>query len=143
MRLPDVLYIIDYDERTVTLISKECVAASEFGSDNTYSGSTIEAALKNYYASNISVEAKTAVSGDGLFLLTTEQTKEIDAGVRKCPQYTGTDFNYWWLNSAGSHDMVAACVYGENGNVEEYGTYVFKTLGVRPAIKEENADVDS
>ena len=128
-------YLIDYDESTVTLLSKECVVASESGSNNTYSGSTVETAVNNYYDYNVSSDAKTAVDGDGMFLLTTEQAKELNADVLKCSQYTGTDFNYWWLNSAGSHDMVAACVYGEDGNVEEYGTYVFKMLGVRPAIK--------
>ncbi len=127
-------YLIDYDDSSVTLLSKECVVASEFGSNNTYSGSTVEAAVNNYFDNNISSDAKTVVDGDGMFLLTTEQAKELNSDVLKCSQYTGTDFNYWWLNSAGSHDMVAACVYGENGNVEEYGTYVFKKLGVRPAI---------
>ena len=39
-------YLIDYDSTTVTLLSKECVAASSFGSNTTYSGSTVEAAVK-------------------------------------------------------------------------------------------------
>ena len=49
---------------TVTLLAKECVAASMYvsdGSSNAYSGSTVENAVKNYYDNIISNNVKTAI----------------------------------------------------------------------------------
>ena len=56
-------YLIDYDATTVTLLSEECVTASKFGTDSTYSGSTVETAVNNYYKNNISTAAKAALIG--------------------------------------------------------------------------------
>ncbi len=64
-------YLIDYDDSTVTLLSKECVGASAFGNNNTYSGSTLQTYVNNWYNGNsgISSDAKTAVN-DSAFILT-------------------------------------------------------------------------
>ena len=91
---------------TVTLLSKECVAASQYdsnGSSNTYSGSTVENAVNNYYANSISDAVKSAIADDKMFLLTKDQADAItNAEVRKCPQYSGTNANAWWLCSPGN-----------------------------------------
>ncbi len=112
-------YLIDYDDSTVTLLSKECVAASKFNNDttdgNNYSGSVVESAVSTYYNNSISTEAKTAVSGSGAFLLTTEQAQKIknaNSEVLKCSQATGAEANIWWLCSPGDDDRIAACVGG-------------------------------
>ena len=49
-------YLIDYDDTTVTLLSKECVGASAFGTNQEYleySGSTVETAVNSYYTDSI------------------------------------------------------------------------------------------
>jgi len=40
----------------------------------------------------------------------------------------------WWLRSPGNNDNNAACVFGQNGNVNENGNNVKKEFGVRPAL---------
>ena len=40
----------------------------------------------------------------------------------------------WWLCSSGNNDNKAACVNGDNGNVNSNGNNVNKKLGVRPAL---------
>ena len=123
---------------TVTLLSKECVAASQFSSNkrrNTYSGSAVETAVNNYYTNSISSDAKTAVVDGNMFLLTIDQAKAItNVNVRKCSQYPGTYSNSWWLSSPSPYDMMAACVWG-NGYVNDLGYLVEWALGVRPALK--------
>jgi hypothetical protein len=39
----------------------------------------------------------------------------------------------WWLRSPGYYSNEAACVYG-NGVVNDDGNYVFRDVGVRPAL---------
>ena len=94
-------YLIDYDSSTVTLLAKECVAALQYNSSGTFvdysSNPTVKNAVDTYYNS-ISADAKIAVSGDGMFLLTEDQANGIsNADVRKCQRFTGTDPNGWWL----------------------------------------------
>ncbi len=133
-------YLIDYDESTVTLLSKECVAASQFrtvANDNNYSGSAVEEVVNNWYTDNISSASKIAVNGNGMFLLTTQQAQAItNVEVRKCPQYPGTELNIWWLCSPDSTMYImVAFVRGSDGNVYGGGANVRKVLGVRPALK--------
>ena len=114
-------YLIDYDSTTVTLLSKECVAASKFGSKNTYSGSTVETAVNNYYTNNISADAKAAVNGNGMFLLTTAQANAMTTDQRKCAQASGASANIWWLCSAGKMVDRAACVAGKRKRTSSAG----------------------
>lgn len=51
-------YLTDYDSSTVTLLSWGCVAVSEFGSSNVYSGSKVETVVNNWYTDNISAAEK-------------------------------------------------------------------------------------
>ena len=131
-------YLIDYDDNTVTLLAKECVGASRYNSAQSsyvYSGSTVETAVNNYYTSSITSNAKIAVSGSGMFLLTKDQANALSTDVKKCSQASGTGEDGWWLCSQGLNDYSAAFVYGWSGGVNEYGYYVGSTLGVRPALQ--------
>ena len=133
-------YLIDYDSSTVTLLSWGCVAVSEFGSSNVYSGSKVETVVNNWYTDNISAAEKKAVNGNGMFLLTTEQAKAItNVDVRKTSLPQGAIYFVWWLCSPAIEvTEYAACVNAENGQVlDEYGSSVGEgdLAGVRPAIK--------
>lgn len=138
-------YLIDYDASTVTLLSKECVAASMYdsnGQSNTYSGSTVETAVNNYYTNSISNTVESAVVDNKMFLLTTDQANAIsNTEVRKCSQRSGAYYNAWWLCSPGCYDNLAACVSGANGDVYADGGFMYdiglvdNALGVRPALK--------
>ena len=121
---------------TVTLLAKECVGASVFdsnGSSNTYSGSTVESYVNDWYADNISADAKAAVNGSGMFLLTTDQANALSSEVLKCDCAEGVWPNFWWLCSPGE-DCSALGVYGEDGDdITDCG--VDNKFGVRPALK--------
>ncbi len=130
---------------TVTLLAKECVRASNYnsrGSGANYTGSSVEGIVNTWYAGNISEDAKTAVSDGKMFLLTIAQANAItNVDVRKCSQASGAVDNEWWLGSPGTNDDSAACVYGNNGNVNSAGEGVHWTEGVRPALKLELSSV--
>ena len=130
-------YLIDYDSSTVTLLSKDCVDASRFNLNisNTYSGSEVEAVVNNYYTEYISEDAKTAVNGNGMFLLTTDQANSLSILIRPCVEYKGADFDAWWLCSPGIEDDNAACVSCDDGHIFDDGYEVYFKLGVRPALK--------
>ena len=134
-------YLIDYNSSTVTLLSKECVAASPFNPysednpNNIYSGSVVEIAVNTWYTSHISTDAQSAVNGNGMFLLTTAEAQALPAAVLKCSQFSGTDNNYWWLSLPGESDGGAACVNGYYGIVHGDGVEPAQTFGVRPALK--------
>ena len=130
-------YLIDYDESTVTLLSKKCVGASKFdsnGSSNIYSGSTVESFVNGWYTDNISVDANAAVNGSGAFLLTTEQARALSSDVLKCSTASGAIGNYWWLCTPAT-DKKVVCGSGELGSVTYGGYTVSYTFGVRPALK--------
>jgi uncharacterized repeat protein (TIGR02543 family) len=127
-----------FDTGTVTLLSKECVAASKFNSNssNSYGGSLVEAFVNEYYNQNISEGAKKVVNGNGMFLLTTQQANSItNEEIIKCSQYSETDDNYWWLSSSGNNNSNAACANGTTGKIQNNGNDVSNTYGVRPAIR--------
>ena len=131
-------YLIDYDDSTVTLLSKECVGASRFGSENTYAGSTVESAVNNYYAESISTGAKTAVSDNKMFLLSTDEADTIhnaNPDVLKCSEASDAEENIWWLCSQGYDYYYAAVVDGDTGEFDEDGKNLSSELGVRPALK--------
>lgn len=136
-------YLIDYDDSTVTLLSKECVGASKYNESGSYveynndPAPTIKNAVDNYYEDSISTGAKAAVSGRGMFLLTTAQANAIgNADVLKCSQASGADYNYWWLSSRAEYAQSAVvCVEGVSGEVYGDGANVKLMLGVRPALK--------
>lgn len=61
----------------------------------------------------------------------------MTADTRKCSQYPGADYNYWWMCSPGNYDpntKRAACVGGAEGDVQGFGN-VTASCGVRPALK--------
>ena len=123
---------------TVTLLSKECVAASQYNSNDSsikYSGSTVESTVNNWYTQNITANAKTAVVDNKMFLLTKDQAGAMIEDTRKCSKYSGTDENYWWLCSRGINNNYVACVRGSRGLVDDTGFPMVYTLGVRPALK--------
>ena len=131
-------YLIDYDSSTVTLLAKECVGASVFGSSNTYSGSTVETYVNNWYSNNISTDAQKAVNGSGAFLLTSEQASALTSDVKKCSKAVGASADFWWLCSPGANDGgvgYAMCVYGQYGVVDTDGNDINNPEGVRPALK--------
>ena len=111
------------DAGTVTLLSKECVDASKYdsnGQSNTYSGSTVETAVNNYYTNSISSNVKSAIVDSKMFLLTTDQANTIEQAnpeVLKCNKASGAEDNAWWLRSAGYNVEFAPCVFGEYGIV--------------------------
>lgn len=45
----------------------------------------------------------------------------------------------WWLRSPGIDAMTAACVFGESGDVYDYGAVYYK-LAVRPALQISNPE---
>ena len=123
---------------TVTLLAKECVAASQYNSSGSYveyASSTVKTAVDNWYNNNITSNAKTAVFDNKMFLLTKDQANAMTTDTRKCSQASEANYNYWWLCSPGSFGNFASCVYGGNGNVLAYGYSVVYALGVRPALK--------
>ncbi|ETP73766.1 hypothetical protein UYO_0020 [Lachnospiraceae bacterium JC7] len=137
-------YLIDYDTGTVTLLAKECVGASVYNSNNSYveySNSIVKTAVDTYYSDNISADAKAAVSGSGMFLLTRDQATTLRsdgcAAVLKCSQYAETTANFWWLCSPGGYSEVkVSCVRGDTGDVTEDGVDANDyTFGVRPALQ--------
>lgn len=129
-------YLINYDSNTVTLLSKACVGASVFGSNNTYSGSTVEGSVNDWYSNRISPNAKTAVYGNGAFLLSTGDVSNLSQDVLKCDPHPEAAGNYWWLCTPGSGPVFAKSVDGSNGQVSDLGSSVsYALLGVRPAIK--------
>lgn len=137
-------YLIDYDSSTVTLLSKECVGASQYNSSDSYvayDSSTVKTAVDNWYSSNITADAKAAVSGGAMFLLNNAQARTIhgdNPNVLKCSKAEDAYANAWWLCSKGNHDNFAAFVFGEGedaGLVYDNGDSVLYTLGVRPALK--------
>ena len=130
-------YLTDYDDTTVTLLSKECVASSKYNENGSFveysSNPTVKTAVDDWYNHNITADAQTAVSGGAMFLLTIDEANAItNAEVRKDATATG----YWWLCSQGT-DYAGNAAYagGEYGLVYAYGTNVENTLGVRPALK--------
>ena len=118
---------------TVTLLSKDCVGASQynmFSVSSKYEGSTVETFVNTYYDNCISSDVKSAVADNKMFLLTKEQAKAMTADTRECFDYSG-----WWLCSPYRIDGYVAYV-GANGQVyTEPGSLVSSTYGVRPALK--------
>ena len=132
-------YLIDYDDSSVTLLTKECVGASEFnpneGDNNTYSGSMVESFVNSWYVGNISPDAKAAVNGSGMFLLTKDQANILSTDVLKCSKASEAYSNHWWLCSPGSTDSSAERVNGDTGVVNSVSGNVWIKYGVRPALK--------
>ena len=135
-------YLIDCDANTVTLLAKECVASSKYNESGGFveysNNPTVKTVVDNWYSTNITADAKTAVSGGAMFLLTTAQASTIhsaNSGVLKCSQASGAEGDYWWLCSQGYDVRYAASVYGWYGEVVANGYGVTLTLGVRPALK--------
>jgi hypothetical protein len=138
-------YLVNYGGSNVTLLAKECVAASKFKESifdgNAYSGSIVETVVNNYYNNNISADAKAAVVDDKMFLLSTSEATTIynaNPEILKCNQAEGAEHNHWWLctpgNGANSNEK-AAVVFAESGEVYAVGAALNHTYGVRPAIK--------
>ena len=126
------------DASTVTLLAKECVASSKYNESGSFveysSNPTVKTEVDNWYSTNITADAKAAVSGGAMFLLTKEQASAItNADVMKCSNASNGG---WWLCSQGSkYDYYAAYVNGYDGGVDVFGYYVERVeFGVRPAL---------
>ena len=132
-------YLIAYDTSTVSLLAKECVGVSVFGTSNDYSGSTVEAFVNNWYETNITEASKAAVKDNKMFLLNAVWADTIDQNVRKCPSgpVPGTDqtIDSWWLSTDGNSSGCAMCVDVGNGSINAPGQNVENTLGVRPVLR--------
>lgn len=129
-------YLINYDDTTVTLLAKECVASSKYNESGSFveysSNPTVKTAIDNWYKTNITADAKKAVSGGAMFLLTKEEANAItNAEVRKDATAATSA---WWLCSQGLNAYDAACVYAGSGYVSGDGLGVNLSLGVRPAL---------
>ncbi len=72
----------------------------------------------------------------GVTLLPIEEAREVDEDMLKADQD-------WWLGSRGLYDDIAACVYGDDGYVDDYGNIVLFSFGVRPALKISNLEYSS
>ena len=130
-------YLIDYGASTVTLLAKECVASSKYDKSAKFveysSSPTVKTEVDNWYTGNITADAKAAVSGNAMFLLTKGEANAItDADVRKC---TNAPNGGWWLCSQGRDSYTAAFVDGGSGAVNANGKDTEDSLGVRPALK--------
>ena len=127
-------YLVDYDfnKGTVTLLTKDCIGESVYSSSGIkvdYSSSTVKDVVDAYYRDNISNDAKQAVSGDRIFLLTEFQAIDLiqrNGEKAKCSQY-------WWVDGLGGRDT-AIIVFWGGPKVENAGDYVLIKHGVRPAI---------
>ena len=99
-------YLINYDDSTVTLLSKECVGKSMYNPRNvdyiiSYDQSDAKVIVDQYY-NNFSDAAKKAVSDGKMFLLTRQEARNIyDANINvlKCPKVSTED--YWWTCTNG------------------------------------------
>ena len=124
-------YLIDYDETTVTLLTKDSVGTSTFGSNNKYDESTVKTFVNNWYNENITAAKKEAVNGNEMFLLNSQQVNNIAENVRICNTSTGS----WWTRSGATSNTVVI-VNGSNGDFDDYdGQGCWYTLDVRPALK--------
>ena len=129
-------YLIDYDVSTVTLLATDCVDASAYNSYGNFveysNNPTVKTVVDDWYTSNITADAKKAVSGNAMFLLTTDQANAItSADVRKCSNAYGDG---WWLCSQGDFGYTAYVKSG-SGDVDGEGNSGNYPLGVRPALK--------
>ena len=119
---------------TVTLLAKECVGESQFDivNENNYWNSAVKDYVSRYYDENISAEAKAAVVGNGMILLTTEEAKALSQDVLKTSAGFGEPGS-WWLRSEGEKKWLAAYV-SYQGYVNSEGMYTIAREGVRPAL---------
>ena len=63
----------------------------------------------------------------GVTLLSVEEARNLDKEILKADKD-------WWLRSHGHNDY-AAFVYSDYGDVNAYGNFVNRTLGLRPALE--------
>ena len=131
-------YLIFCDDSIVTLLSKNCVTTSKYAQNNgtnSYSDSIVKGVVDDWFNSKISDDLKTAVSGGEMFLLTAEEAKVIPQEVRTCSSSTASENDGWWLCSQGDTTYRAAGVF-YNGTLHfSKGFEVYKSGGVRPALK--------
>ncbi len=64
----------------------------------------------------------------GATLLSIEEARGVDKKILKVS-------DDWWLRSPGYNDYEAAFVFGEIGNIFDYGSVVVESFGVRPALE--------
>ena len=136
---------------TVTLLAKDPIGKSKFGSSNAYSGSDVKTYLDNLTGTGGSfasvagaietVKVKGSDSDDEvdakLWLLSTTEvnnTYQLPREVRDCSTPDVWGYN-WWLRSPGADNGKAACVSCDLGSVYDSGTNVSNEYGVRPALK--------
>lgn len=72
----------------------------------------------------------------GATLLTVEEAKQLPDEVLNAVH------DSWWLRSPGRYVKYAACVFGVNGRVFDFGDFVYKELGVRPVIIFKSSDLE-
>ena len=146
-------YVIAADDDTVTLLTKEAIGLSEFGSNNTYSGSTVEGYLNGLTAENGSFAGvadaiaptdltDVGVTGAKLYLLSTSEAYAVKEDVRKCEWFANTPpyDGGWWLRTPGVNSTDKAAIVSSNdGQVVLAGLHVTDTTqetgAVRPALR--------
>lgn len=69
----------------------------------------------------------------GATLLSVEEAKQLNGDMLKASED-------WWLRSPGHDGGCAACVYGAHGSVLNFGDYVKRSFGVRPALTISNLE---
>ena len=135
---------------TVTLLAADTsfgvsVFEDESPYSNSYSGSLIAKALKDYTDSGSFKDVAIAIQGVDLddvgvkqaklYLLSTGEANALPENVLKLNFTDSEMLGSWWLRSPGYYDDWAAFVGGEDGNVRESGNFVGGRFGVRPALQ--------
>ncbi len=127
-------------EGTVTLLAANTSFGLSAFSDslsNNYSNSKVKASLDALTTSGSFKDVADAIvnntdAGGKLYLLSTSEAQALSSDVLKMG-FSSTSGG-WWLRSP-SYVSMAAVVYGEDGDVDDYGSYVDESFGVRPALK--------
>ena len=64
-----------------------------------------------------------SVKGVKLYLLSTSEAQSLNQTILRY-NFPGAEMGAWWLRSPGYDAKDAACVFGEIGDVDDYGGYV-------------------
>ena len=144
--------ILDKDEDTVLLLSKDVIDARQFNSVlNKWESSDIRNWLNNTYCKEAFSESEqnemVDIDGDKVSLLTADEAekyfKSDDERLAKPSDYclqqgihtSSTGYCSWWLKTKGSESNLASCVYSA-GYVDKRGGSVYDaSYGVRPVIR--------
>ncbi len=128
---------------TVTLLAKNHVGISIFGTSTEYVGSDVQSYLTAYYNDHFSGLDNAVVEGEfgRLYLLSADEAKTLsNSEVIKCTDYeygtSSDELEGWWLRTSASKEDEWV-VFGSNRACEiyDYGDWIGKPFCVRPALK--------